>query len=255
MAKKNPDLTGTQWEETITLLKDDANYYGKIGKQYLSNSDIITLLKDPQSFGKPKEQTLPMLQGSYLHTAILEPHKIDNFQIVDMASRNSKAYKEAKEESGQERLLLLKEKEELDVLVDAIIGNREFCGMLIEDTNVFEQPGIAQLHGMMWKGKCDVLGADKLIDIKTTSDIDRFEWSAKTYNYDCQCVIYEAIFGLPMYFMVIEKGTCRMDLFDCSDQFRREGERKIKEAIQVFQDYFAPDAPCDLTQYFRRKTL
>lgn len=255
MAKKNPNLTGTQLEETINLLRDDANYYGKFGKKYLSNSDIITLLKDPQSFGKEKEQTLPMLQGSYLHTAILEPQKIDNFQIVDMASRNSKAYKEMVAESGVPRLLLQKEKEELDLLVNAIIGNREWCGMLIEDANIFEQPGIAEIHGMMWKGKCDVLGSDKLIDIKTTSDIDRFEWSAKTYNYDCQCVIYEAIFGKPMHFMVIEKGTCRMDLIDCSDDFRRNGERKIKEAIQVFNDYFVPDAPCDITQYFRRKTL
>lgn len=242
-------------EAIIQKLRDDSHYYGEFGRQYLSNSDIRTLLKDPQSFRQPKEKTLAMLQGSYLHTAILEPHKLDQFQILDMASRNSKAYKEVLAESGEDRLLLRKEQEELEILVNALISNREFCGMLIEDANVFEQPGLVTMHGMLWKGKCDVLGSDKLIDIKTTSDLDRFEYSANSFNYDSQCVIYEAMFGKPMYFMVIEKGTCRMDLFDCSDNFRRQGEAKIKEAIEVYNKFFIDNPPCDITQYFRRKTL
>ena len=35
-------------EEILEKLKDDTHYYGKFGKQYLSNSDIITLLNDPK---------------------------------------------------------------------------------------------------------------------------------------------------------------------------------------------------------------
>jgi len=31
----------------IEKLRDDENYYGKFGKQYLSNSDIGTLLTNP----------------------------------------------------------------------------------------------------------------------------------------------------------------------------------------------------------------
>ena len=33
--------------EIIEKLRDDELYYGKFGKQYLSNSDIGTLLDDP----------------------------------------------------------------------------------------------------------------------------------------------------------------------------------------------------------------
>jgi len=41
--------------EIIEKLKIDEHYYGDFGKQYLSNSDISTLLKDPLALGKPSK--------------------------------------------------------------------------------------------------------------------------------------------------------------------------------------------------------
>ena len=37
-------------KEIIEKLRDDENYYGKFGKQYLSNSDISALLNNPLDF-------------------------------------------------------------------------------------------------------------------------------------------------------------------------------------------------------------
>ena len=65
----------------VDELRDDTKYYGSFGKQYLSNSDIGTLLKDPSNFGKPRETTLPMILGRYFHTLMLEPQKIKDFII------------------------------------------------------------------------------------------------------------------------------------------------------------------------------
>ena len=59
----------------LKKLQDDKLYYGKYGQQWLSNSDIYSLLKDPKSFRQPKEQTKAMLEGRYFHTALLEPTK------------------------------------------------------------------------------------------------------------------------------------------------------------------------------------
>ena len=53
-------------KDILEKLKDDDHYYGEFGQQYLSNSDIITLLNDPKSFRKPKDFTKPMLIGRYL---------------------------------------------------------------------------------------------------------------------------------------------------------------------------------------------
>ena len=38
-------------KQTIDKLREDEHYYGKFGKQYLSNSDIGTLLKNPLALG------------------------------------------------------------------------------------------------------------------------------------------------------------------------------------------------------------
>ena len=81
-------------EKDLQLLKEDSHYYGKFGKQFLSNSDIITLLNDPKNFGKDKPMTKAMLIGRYFHTAMLEPEKIDSVEYwtIDASSRNTKKY-------------------------------------------------------------------------------------------------------------------------------------------------------------------
>ena len=95
--------------EILTRLNSDSDYYGTFGKQFLSNSDIGALLKDPSSFGKDKEKTVPMVQGSYFHAALLEPQKVVDFLICDVSSRNTNRYKEMCESQGADIILLSKE--------------------------------------------------------------------------------------------------------------------------------------------------
>jgi hypothetical protein len=40
-------------EKIIEMLREDEHYYGDFGKQYLSNSDIKTLLKNPLALKEP----------------------------------------------------------------------------------------------------------------------------------------------------------------------------------------------------------
>jgi len=70
-------------DEIIEKLRIDEDYYGDFGKQYLSNSDISTLLKNPLGFKEPVSSNAHFLVGGYFHTAILEPEKIKNFKIVE----------------------------------------------------------------------------------------------------------------------------------------------------------------------------
>ena len=43
-------------KEILKKLEKDENYYGKFGKQYLSNSDISTLLKNPLALHTPEKK-------------------------------------------------------------------------------------------------------------------------------------------------------------------------------------------------------
>ena len=72
----------TDNKEIIDKLREDKNYYGKFGKQFLSNSDISTLLTNPLSLGTPMENRPAFLIGSYFHTAILEPGKLKKMEYI-----------------------------------------------------------------------------------------------------------------------------------------------------------------------------
>jgi len=74
----------------LALLNDDKEYYSGIGKNYLSNSDIGTLLNNPKDFGKPREDNKAFMDGRYFHQLILEPEKAENTPFVDVSTRNTK---------------------------------------------------------------------------------------------------------------------------------------------------------------------
>jgi len=68
-------------DKIIEKLRNDEHYYGEFGKQYLSNSDIKTLLTNPLALGQPSEPRAAFLVGGYFHTAILEPDKLKYVKI------------------------------------------------------------------------------------------------------------------------------------------------------------------------------
>ena len=108
-------------EKIIEMLREDEHYYGDFGKQYLSNSDIKTLLKNPLALKEPSKSNAHFLVGGYFHTAILEPDKLKNFKIVDSSSRNTKVYKEM---SGGEMCLLQHEVDLVENLISTMLNNK-----------------------------------------------------------------------------------------------------------------------------------
>ena len=114
-------------EKILKKLKNDEDYYGEFGKQYLSNSDISTLLNNPLQLGAPSKPNPNFLVGGYFHTAILEPEKLASFKIVESTSRNTKDYKEI---SGGEMCLLQSEADNVNFMTDKLMAN-DICNDLI----------------------------------------------------------------------------------------------------------------------------
>ena len=240
-------------EEILSRLTNNEDYYGTFGRQYLSNSNISTLLSNPLMLGEETKKTSAMIVGNYFHTAILEPDKLQNFKIIEATTRTTKVYKEL---SGGEMCLLQHEADKVDLMTERMLEN-DVCRGLIQGDNVeYEVPGIADIDGNMWKGKADILNHEEklIVDLKTTSDINSFTYSAKKYNYDSQAYIYKVLFGYDMVFLVIDKNTHQIGLFDCSDAFYSRGYEKVQEATNIY-DLFYKDESFDAKQFFINRTL
>jgi len=240
-------------EAIIEKLREDENYYGDFGKQFLSNSDIRTLLNNPLALGQQSKPSPAFLVGGYFHTAILEPNKLKKYKVIESSTRNTKAYKEM---SGGELCLLQKEVDQIELMTQKIMEN-DVCRGLIKGIDVeYEKPGIAELEGVMWKGKADIVNHDEklIIDLKTTKDINSFKWSANRFNYDSQAYIYSTLFGYEFCFIVIDKETHQIAVMDCSPEFYESGKDKVKRAVEAYDLFYKTDG-FDPSQFFINLTL
>ena len=239
-------------QKILNKLRNDEDYYGEFGRQFLSNSDIYYLLNNPLKFQHKQEPSTAFLVGGYFHTCILEPNKVDKFKIIQSTTRNTKHYKEM---SGGELCLLQHEVDQILLMRDKMMEN-EICKDLIQGNCDYEEPGITELEGVTWKGKADIVNHDEklIIDLKTTSDIHKFQRSAKRFNYDSQAYIYSKLFGYEMLFIVIDKTTHQIGVFDCSTNFYESGKDKVSKAVEAY-DLFYKTEDFDPKQYFISKTL
>ena len=240
-------------EAIMKKLREDEHYYGDFGKQYLSNSDIKTLLNNPLALGEQSKPSPAFLVGGYFHTAILEPNKLKKYKVIESSTRNTKAYKEM---SGGELCLLQHEVDKIELMTEKIMEN-DICRGLIRGVDVeYEKPGIAELEGQMWKGKADIVNHDEklIIDLKTTKDINSFKRSAYRWNYDSQAYIYSKLFGYEFVFIAIDKESHQIAVMDCSPEFYESGKDKVKRAVEAYDLFYKTDG-FDPSQYFINLTL
>ena len=243
----------------LKKLRNDEDYYGDFGKQFLSNSDIYHLLNNPLKFHQQPKPSAAFLVGGYFHTAILEPDKLEKFKVIKSTTRNTKNYKEM---SGGELCLLQHEVDNIELMREILMDN-DICRDLIKGADYaestcmqWEEPMIKEIEGLTWKGKADIVNHNErlVIDLKTTADIKKFRNSAYRFNYDSQAYIYSQLFGYEMLFIVIDKITHQIGLFDCSPKFYEGGKDKVRMAVEVY-DLFFKTEDFDPKQYFINETL
>ena len=240
-------------EKILQRLCNDEDYYGEFGNQFLSNSHVGKLLKDPLRAFEPSKPSPAFLVGGYFHTCILEPDKLDKYKVVKSTTRNTKAYKDV---AGGELCLLQHEVDTIELMRDKVLANDICKDLIINSQTEYEKPGIINMFNNNWKGKADIVNHEEklVIDLKTTADIDKFQWSASKFNYDSQAYIYSKLFGYEFLFIVIDKNTHQIGMFDCSPQFYERGEEKVRKASEAY-DLFYKTKDFDPKQYFINKTL
>tara|TARA_R110002096_G_scaffold49895_2_gene131624 strand:- start:3983 stop:4714 length:732 start_codon:yes stop_codon:yes gene_type:complete len=240
-------------QNIIDTLRYDSKYYGAFGRQYLSNSDIGNLLSNPNAFRKEVKKEKPLIMGAYFHTAMLEDHKLLDYDIVDVASRNSKAYKDVCPKD--DIMLLQSEVDEINTWTNRLKSNFEISDLIYDERNVYEEPMVKEIQGMLWKGKADIVHKDFVIDLKSTSDQDKFKYSAYNYNYDSQAYIYQELFGKQMMFITICKKSLRLKKWYTTPEFIASGEEKVSRAIEVYKRFFSDQSTEDINNFVEVEDL
>jgi hypothetical protein len=251
-------LNGEVWgrEEILAQMYDDTFYYGHLGKHALSSSSLKMILKSPKTYrnvikyGDPNGDSPALAAGKLAHWMVLEPHKIDELHFVDASTKNTKIYKEAKEQYGE--VFLTKERSAAERLTDAVLRNEHSLKLL--NKSEFEVPEIAMLNGLPFRGKADIIQGDTIIDYKTTAELSSFKWSADKYGYDLQAYMYLRLFNKKKFtFLVIDKASTDIGIFETTDDFIAKGEQKFIQAVDNYK-YFFQDGN-DLDQYVMRGIL
>jgi len=240
-------LDGSVWDknELVNNMDDVDFYYRLCGKNMLSSSSAKLLLDSYKKFhyvtkyGYPESQALR--DGWLFHTAILEPDVYQQQKFIDVQSRNTKKFKEAKQQ--YDKVFTMKEKNEAERLADAFLKNSQLVQYL--NKAQFEIPIAGTVMDMPFRGKADIITKDGcVIDLKTTTNVKNFKHSAYNFSYDLQCYVYCILFNVSynnFKFIAIDKDSLVPKYFDVSEKFYFSGEKKCEQAIKEYKQWSGKD--------------
>ena len=259
MARTIKLLDGQSWDynELLDKMLKDEFYYGYLGKAALSSSSLKKLLQSPKAYEASlkdqQQETKALREGKLIHLLLLEPHKEESLNVIEVKTRTSKAYKDAALEFGSDNTFTAVEIATAKKVVRAVKDCPEAWEMIYGAAT--EVPVAGSIMGLPFRAKADILHkGTRIVDLKTTADINKFKWNAYSFGYDAQAAIYTHLFGLEEFtFLVVDKSSYDVGVFTTTPEFIKSGKEKVARAIEIYREYFIEGRP--LSSYIIRGEL
>lgn len=241
-------LDGKEWDraELVEKMYDDTFYYGYLGKAALSSSSMkkLTLsVEDYQDSLVRKFDSKALIIGRLVHVAVLQPELIESmYQFIDCKTRGSRLYKDAlalsKEQEEHYEVVLEKDRIWSNEIRDAVLNHKTAAKLL--SNGKAEIPAIDNIMGVPVRAKADWLRDDCIVDLKTTSNIDDFDYNCMQFGYDIQSYLYTKIFKRSKFiFIAVDKKSYKVEIKQASQEMIKDGEDKVRKAISNYvQGYF-----------------
>ena len=138
----------------------------------LSFSSLKQFSRSPAHFAHYKKrefkQSAAMRRGWLTHLLVLEPEKILELHVLDVATRANKLYKEALTEHGADKVFTTREVLEAQNLVMSI-KEHPLARKLIQEATSVEQHIKWSMDGVKFHGYADIIGRDFIADLKIMS--------------------------------------------------------------------------------------
>jgi hypothetical protein len=250
-------LNDEKWDKLDILPKmlDDDFYYNYLGTdKALSSSSMKDLLVSPKKFIAPDNLPKQALRdGSLIHLMVLEPEKLSELNIIN-TTKVAKGYKDAVKEFGENNVYTRSEYNNARYISRAVSDCNE-ARELLEGCK-FEVPGIKMFGDIAVRGKADAMKGKTIIDLKTTSDIEKFKWSAKNFKYTLQAALYLDLFDADEFiFLVVDKNTRDIAIFECSDYFIEQGLQEVDQSLEAYRYWFMQNNMDAINNYVKRGVL
>lgn len=237
----------------VVVHKNMSNKDYHANRTHLSSSKLKLLLESPEQFyqefvlgnKEPEKEKPYFLVGSYFHTLVLEPDKVEaEYAFWSGWQKRGKDYLEFVEANPGKSILSAAQKNAGEVLARATTANPIATKLL--EGGIAEQSMFTMLQDVPIKIRCDKMNTDKgyIIDLKSTShptSIDFFRESVAMYGYDLSAALYlmaaEQIFQRPFdfYFVVASKDDACTEVYKLSKATRSRGEALVNKALSLYK--------------------
>lgn len=227
--------------------------------EYLSSSSYKLLLTDLPKFYKekilkqaePQEEKPYFIEGSYVHTLILEPEMAEvEYAFFPGNRKHGPEWEEFKAQNGSKQILSAPQKIRCDKFYKAYEDFR--CKMNPIKGGEAEYTICGTYNGIKTKVRCDYINIDKgyIIDVKTSSlpvDQESFAQTVEKYRYDLSAALYTGMVEqyykkrFEFYFLCIGKNDLDCQLFRLSESSREAGNNAILKASLIYKNCLLND--------------
>lgn len=232
---------------------------------HTSSSVLKLFLVDPRAYhdafvlgNRPEQKkTAALVQGCHVHTAILEPEKMDlEYAIYPGAIKRGKEWDKFLLENGEKSILTSAQNQLTQKLVDSFNRSEVVLGEAGNEKSHKlsdfykdgepEESVFGELDGMLikvrfdYRKQFDTFGS--VNDLKTTMEpignISQMREICERMHYDLSAALYidmaSKAFGVPydFYFTFLSKADGKVKMYKASKAFLARGREKYKTAIR-----------------------
>lgn len=216
------EKTGYPTVEALENACDDDMYYSHDGpvSPARTASGYKKALSNPDAYGKPDKKASDAKEfGKFLHTYILEPERICEWNFVTVKSINTQTYRKAPKPCALQHWV-----EEAEAIKQAYMAHPQARKLLTNPNRILERVAFGEIDGQVIKGMADGIDPDEgiLWDLKTTIMISDPAKVIVDTNLHLQMYLY-------MKHLFVKYGVTRcMLLFASKNTLGRNGLPDVK---------------------------
>lgn len=231
------------------LTSSNADYHAN--RSHLSSSNLKKLLQNPELFyqewvlgnKEPEVEKAHFVEGTLVHTLILEPEKVAQYAIFNGLRKAGTAWEQFKQENPNKICISVAQMLRAEKLYKACQALPVATSMLTN--GLPEHTMLGEIMGVPVKVRADyILPGKAVVDLKTTalpSGAEYFSEIVPEYGYDLSAALYMEVAnqnypaGHDWYWVVVSKEDHGCEVYKASEATLAQGRAQMQQALALYK--------------------